>query len=67
MRNQITVAETCRRYGIARQTFYVYQRRLYADSVHALEPPPRLPPSSPARTAVVVEEDIVRLRKANLR
>jgi hypothetical protein len=31
MRDQITVAEMCRRYGITRQTFYVYQRRFYAD------------------------------------
>lgn len=28
MRDQITVAETCRRYGISRPTFYVDQRRL---------------------------------------
>lgn len=38
MRDQITVAETRRRYGIARQTFYVYQRRFYADAVAALAP-----------------------------
>jgi len=28
MRDQITVAETCRRCGISRQTFYVYQRQV---------------------------------------
>ena len=28
MRDQTTVAETCRRCGISRQTFYVYQPRL---------------------------------------
>lgn len=31
-RDGITVAETCRRYGTARQTFYVYQRRLYGEA-----------------------------------
>jgi hypothetical protein len=35
LRDQITVAETCRRYGISRQIFYVYQRRLFADGVVA--------------------------------
>jgi hypothetical protein len=30
-RDDITVDETCRRYGISRQSFYVYQRRLYSD------------------------------------
>jgi homeodomain-containing protein len=61
------VAETCRRYGIARQTFYVYQRRLYADGVAALEPLSRRPLTSPAQTAAELEAEIVRLRKANPR
>ena len=55
MRDQITVAETCRRYGIARQTFYVYQRRFYADGVAALEPLSRRPLTSPAQTAAELE------------
>jgi transposase InsO family protein len=67
MRDQITVAETCRRYGIARQTFYVYQRRFYADGVAALEPLSRRPLTSPAQTTLGVEAEIVRLRKANPR
>jgi transposase InsO family protein len=67
MRDQITVAETCRRYGISRQTFYVYQRRLFTDGVVALEPLSRRPLTSPAQTAVEVEAEIVRLRKANPR
>ena len=49
MRDQITVAETCRRYGISRQTFYVYQRRLYADGVTALAPLSRRPLTSQSR------------------
>lgn len=67
LRDQITVADTCRRYGISRQTFYVYQRRLFADGVVALEPLSRRPLTSPAQTAVEVEAEIVRLRKANPR
>ncbi|BBY65495.1 hypothetical protein MHEL_37380 [Mycolicibacterium helvum] len=67
MRDQITVAETCRRYGISRQSFYVYQRRLYADGVSALEPLSRRPLTSPAQTAAEIETEIVRLRRANPR
>lgn len=67
MRDQITVAETCRRYGVSRQTFYVYQRRLYADGVAALAPLSRRPKTSPAHTAAELETEIVRLRKANPR
>jgi hypothetical protein len=51
MREQITVAEPGRRYGISRQTFYVYQRRLYADGVEALVPLSRRPLTSPGQTA----------------
>ena len=67
MRDQITVAETCRRYGISRQSFYVYQRRLYADGVAALVPLSRRPLTSPAQTAAELEAEIVRLRRANPR
>jgi transposase-like protein len=67
MRDQITVAETCRRYGVSRQTFYVYQRRLYADGVAALAPLSRRPLTSPAHTAAELETEIVRLRKVNPR
>lgn len=67
MRDQITVAETCRRYGISRQSFYAYQRRLYAEGVGALAPLSRRPLTSPAQTAPELEAEIVRLRKANPR
>jgi transposase InsO family protein len=67
MRDQITVAETCRRYGISRQTFYVYQRRLFADGVAALVPLSRRPLRSPGQIAAELEAEIVRLRTANPR
>ncbi|MCW2662462.1 MAG: hypothetical protein JWP83_3614 [Mycobacterium sp.] len=64
-RDQITVAETCRRYGISRQSFHVYQRRLYADGVAALAPLSRRPLTSPDQTGAQLEAEIVRMRKAN--
>ena len=63
MRDQITVAETCRRCGISRQTFYVYQRRFYADLVAAVEPLSRRPRTSPAQTDRDLEAECVRLRR----
>lgn len=67
MRDGITVAETCRRYGISRQTFYVYRRRLYGEGVAALAPLSRRPLTSPAQISAEIESEIVRLRKANPR
>lgn len=67
LRDGITVAETCRRYGISRQSFYVYQRRYDAGGVSALAPQSRRPLSSPDRTGEEVEAEIVRMRTANPR
>jgi transposase-like protein len=61
------VAEACRRYGISRQTFYLYQRRLYGDGLAALTPMSRRPMSAPAQTAIEVEAEIVRMRTVNPR
>jgi hypothetical protein len=59
MPDKISVAETCRRYGISRQTFYVYQRRLYADGVAALVPMSRRPLTCPAQmSAIEIEAEI---------
>lgn len=33
-----SVAAVCRRFGISRQTFYVYRRRFEAEGVEGLEP-----------------------------
>ncbi|MCD2158203.1 helix-turn-helix domain-containing protein, partial [Rhodococcus cerastii] len=54
-RDGITVAETCRRYGVCRQTFYEYRRRLHREGVAALQPRSRRPRSSPAKTPDEVE------------
>lgn len=65
--DQITVAKTCSRYGISRQTLYVYQRRRYADGVAALVPLSRGPVTSPGQTSAGLDVEIVRLRKASPR
>jgi transposase InsO family protein len=67
MRDGITVAETCRRYGVSRETYYVYRRRFYAEGVPALAPRSRRPLTSPIQTDTDAEAEIVRLRIANPR
>jgi transposase-like protein len=36
-RHGLTVTEACRRYGIARDTFYAYRRRYQAEGLAGLE------------------------------
>ncbi|WP_169592666.1 IS481 family transposase [Antrihabitans stalactiti] len=67
LRDGITVAETCRRYGVSRQSFYDYRRRLHDEGVAALQPRSRRPHSSPVRTAPEIEERIVTMRTDNPR
>lgn len=66
-RDGIPVAEVCRRYGISRQSFYEYRRRLWAEGTDGLQPRSRRPVRSPAQTAGEVESLIVRLRVDNPR
>jgi predicted DNA-binding transcriptional regulator YafY len=42
-RDEISVSEVCRRYGISRETFYQYRRRLWTEGVPALQPRSRRP------------------------
>ena len=67
LRDGITVAETCRRYGVSRQSFYDYRRRLDSEGVAALQPRSRRPHRSPAQTAPDIEARIVELRTPNPR
>ena len=67
LRDGITVAETCRRYGVSRQSFYDYRRRLHDEGVAALQPRSRRPHSSPGLTAPEIEERIVTMRIDNPR
>ena len=66
-RDGISVAEACRRYGISRQSFYEYRRRLWAEGTPGLQPRSRRPTNSPGQTADEVESLIVRLRVDNPR
>jgi transposase InsO family protein len=66
-RDGISVAAACRRYGISRQSFYEYRRRLWSEGVPALQPRSTRPTTSPSRTASEVEALIVKLRVDNPR
>lgn len=57
------VAAFCRDHGISRQTFYKWRHRYQSDGLAGLEERSRRPLNSPSKTAVSVEEQIVRVRK----
>jgi transposase InsO family protein len=63
----ISVAETCRRYGISRDTFYGWRRRYRALGLEGLEPRSKRPRRSPKQTSPHVEDLIVHLRKQHPR
>jgi transposase InsO family protein len=58
-----TVGAICRRYGISRETYYVYLRRFRAEGVEGLEPHSRQPVSQPRRMAPELEDAICTMRK----
>ena len=62
-RHGLTVAETCRRYGISRQTFYEYRTRYRDQGLEGLQPRSRRPLNSPRQTPAETEDLIVALRK----
>ncbi len=62
-----SVAEVCRRRGIARASFYRYRRRYLEEGVAGLEPRSRRPRSSPGRIEPALEARIVELRKRHPR
>lgn len=66
-RDGVSVAESCRRYGISRQSFYEYCRRLWTEGTAGLQPGSRPPTTPPARTTDGVESLVVRLRMDNPR
>jgi transposase InsO family protein len=61
-RHGLTVAETCRRYQISRQTFYEYRRRYRDQGLDGLQPRSRRPRSSPGQTPAEVGDLIVAIR-----
>jgi transposase InsO family protein len=57
------VARFCRDQGISRQTFYKWKARYRVEGFDGLGERSRRPLSSPTRTAVEIEELVVRVRK----
>lgn len=62
-REEMNVAEVCRRHDISRKTFYKYAARCRAEGMAGFVPRSRRPHTSPAATPVEVEDAVVRLRK----
>lgn len=58
-----SVAEVCRRRGISRETFYVYQRRYLEEGPAGLEARSRKPRVSPAQIDAALEAEICTLRR----
>jgi hypothetical protein len=61
-RHGLTVTETCRRYGISRQSFYQYRRRCCAAGLVGLEAGPQRPNHWPQQTPAEVEAMIIAMR-----
>lgn len=58
-----TVTAICRRFGISRETYYVYLRRFRAEGLEGLESRSRQPFHQPQRMPERVEAAICRMRK----
>jgi transposase InsO family protein len=61
----VSVSELCRRFGISRQTGHLYLRRHREGGDAALEDRSRRPLNSPRRSADVMEQKVLDLRKAH--
>jgi transposase InsO family protein len=63
----VSVAELCRRFGISRETGFLYLRRYRESGVDGLKDRSSRPLSSPNRCAAAIESRIVELRAAHPR
>lgn len=61
----VSVAELCRRFGISRQTGFVYLRRYREAGLAGLESRSRRPRSSPRQCRPEIEREVVALRQAH--
>jgi transposase InsO family protein len=61
------VNSICQRFGISRQTYYRYRRRLLFEGLAGLEDKSRKPHHSPGRMDPQIEMEICRLRKTHPR
>ena len=62
-----SVAEVCRRHGIARASYYRYRSRYREQGVAGLEPRSRRPRASPAQIPTLLEAEICELRRRHPR
>jgi transposase InsO family protein len=60
---KVTVTALCQELGISRPTYYEAERRFAEQGLDGLLPRSRRPHSSPDRTPIEVEDEIVRIRK----
>jgi transposase len=58
-----TVTAICERFGISRETYYVYLRRYRSEGLEGLEPRSCQPLHQPQRMPAQIEEQICRMRK----
>ena len=58
-------SELCRRFGISRETGYKWLRRCRAEGGGGLADQSRRPHSSPTRTPLAVEAEVLRIRAEN--
>ncbi len=65
LRSGSNMSELCRRFEISRKTAYKWLGRYQAGGVSGLEDQSRRPKSSPNRTSVTLEEQVVELRSVH--
>src|SRR5260370_22067088 len=62
-----TMTEVCHRYGIARETGYVWLRRYQQAGLEGLRERPRAPHQSAHQTPAKIEKAVLELRQAHMR
>lgn len=62
-----TMTELCQRYGIARETGYVWLRRYQQTGIEGLRELPRAPHQPAKQTSAEIEKGILELRQAHMR
>ncbi len=66
-RGLCSMAELCRRYGVSRETGYVWTRRYEAEGIHGLQDHSRAPHRPGNRTPSQIEAAVLELRREHMR
>src|SRR6266480_161126 len=66
-RGLCSMAELCRRYGVSRETGYVWTRRYEAEGIHGLQDHNRAPHRPGNRTPSQIEAAVLELRREHMR